>query len=63
MLWKVFRSKAVCDASAQAAAALEDATHVQSRAGLDCVSVRPVGSVVIPGSASFSSPKTARTQA
>ena len=56
----------------RAASALEDATHtctaalrpgtavvVKRSAGLDCVSVSPLGSVVIPGSASLSPPKTA----
>ena len=45
-------------------------THIQLRrgtaavvkrsAGLDCVDVNPLGSVVMPGSASFNPPKTAR---
>ena len=55
-----------------AAAALEDATHtsravlclgttavLQISAGQDCVSVSPLGSVVIPGTASLGPPQTA----
>ena len=64
------RSKAACAASLQAAAALEDATHtsraalrpetatvVKMSAGLNCVSVSPLGSTAIPGPASLSPPR------
>ena len=73
---RFLQSQAACTASLRAAAAVEDATHtsraalrlgtaavVKRSAGLDCVSVSPLGSVVIPGSASVSPPMTARTQA
>ena len=69
---EVLQSKAACAASPRAAVALEGATKkssaalrrgtaavVKRSAGLDCASVSPLGSVEIPGSASFSPPKTA----
>ena len=73
----VFRSTAACAASPQAAAhaAIEDATHVQSRAAscdssggekishLDCVSCEFVGFCGDCGSASFSPPRSAGTHA
>ena len=68
---RFLRSKEACAAFPRAAA-LVDATHtsrealrrgtaavVKRSAGLECVSVGPLGSMVIPGSASLSSPKTA----
>ena len=39
------------------------AAAVKRSARLDCVAVSPLGSVVMPGSASFNPPKTARTHA
>ena len=68
-VWDFFSTVDVFRSKAARAAALEDATHTSLRpgtaavmkrsAGLDCVSVRPQVSVVTPGSASYSPPKTA----
>ena len=75
LLCEVLRNAASA-ASLCAAAALEDATNtsraalrpgtsaaVKISAGLDCASVSPLGSVLIPGSAIFIFPRTASTQA
>ena len=72
-LWcESLRSNATCAASPRVAAATEEATHtsraalrpgtaamVKISAGLDCEAVGPLGSVVMPGSASFKPDTTA----
>ena len=45
--------------SPRAAAALAEAEHTSRAASLDCDAVSPLGSEVMPGSASFNPPKTA----
>ena len=66
------RSNAACALSPRAAAAMEEATHIQSRSafrdsrggqkirvGLACEAVSPLGSVAMPRSASFMQQTTA----